>query len=367
MILNNSLINYSYKKIAKQILFRKDPEWVHDSTLKVAQNLSQSSSAKWLINKSIAYKNSNLNQTIDDISYANPIGLAAGWDKDADAVNLMSSIGFGFAEVGSITKESYIGNDYPRLTRLPKSKSILVNYGLKSQGVNLVAKKLLNIHSNIPIGTNIARTNSPDCSNDGASIEDYCYSFEKLKNIGNYFTINISCPNTFGGQPFHEPKRLNRLLNALSEIKTAKPIYLKLSPDIRQKDIQEIVNLSYKFNINGFICSNLTKDKTLNNIYEKNLPSNGGLSGAVVQNISNQLIKRIYKLTGDEKTIIGLGGVFNAEDAWQKIGLGANLVQLITGLIYEGPGIVGSINKQLSKKVSNKGYKNISEARGFLA
>jgi dihydroorotate dehydrogenase len=367
VILNNSLINYSYKKIAKPILFKQDPEWAHDKTLSLAKLTSNIPPARWVIQQSMSYSSDNLKQTIDGLTFKNPIGLAAGWDKDAVAVKLMEPLGFGFAEVGSITKESYDGNDYPRLTRLPKSRSIVVNYGLKNEGVIEISKRLKDIRLGIPMGTNIARTNSPNCKDDSISIEDYCYSFEKLKNIGDYFTINISCPNTFGGQPFHEPTKLKNLLKAITEIKTKKPIYLKISPDISNKNIQDIVNLAYKYNINGFICGNLTKNRRLKNIYENNLPNQGGLSGAVVKEMSNHLIANIYSLTGNEKTIIGLGGVFNAEDAWQKIGLGANLVQLITGLIYEGPGIVGLINKKISQKVTEQGFSNISEARGFLA
>lgn len=366
MLIVNKTVNFAYKKIAKPYLFSKDPEWAHDKTLASAKLLSNNSPVKWLMKRTMAYQSQNLNQTIDNMFFKNPIGLAAGWDKDGQAFQLMANLGFGFAEVGSITKQPYRGNDYPRLTRLQKSKSIVVNYGLKNDGVDKILPRIQQTRSDIPIGTNIAMTNSKDCLKDDLAVQDYSYTFNKLKNIGDYFTINISCPNTFGGQPFHEPKRLGLLLSELYKIKTKKPIYLKISPDISQKNIQAIVDLAYKYNIDGFICGNLTKNRKLPNIYETDLPQNGGLSGAVVKELSNKQISTIYKLIKNDKTIIGLGGIFNAEDAWQKIGLGANLVQLITGLIYEGPGIIGQINKGLAGNLKKHGFKNIQEARGFL-
>lgn len=366
MIILNTPLNFGYKKIAKPYLFSKDPEWAHDKTLASAKTFGNILPARWLIKHTMSYSSNLLNQAVDSLNFQNPLGLAAGWDKDGQAIKLMSSLGFGFTEVGSITKHAYQGNDYPRLTRLPKSKSILVNYGLKNQGVDIIYNRLRKAKINIPLGTNVARTNSKDCADDRKSIEDYCYSIEKLKTTGDYFTINISCPNTFGGQPFHQPDRLNLLLTEIETIKTNKPKYLKISPDISNRNIEEIVNLAYKHNIAGFVCGNLTKKRNLNTIYETNLPQEGGLSGAVVSELSNNLIKTIYKMTGNEKTIIGLGGIFTAEDAWQKIGLGANLLQLVTGLIYEGPGLVGLINKQLRNKLSENNYSNIEQARGFL-
>ena len=355
---------FSYQKIAKPIAFSFSPEFTHDSFLSMAKLGGKLAPVKWSLKKAWAYEHRSLNQKIDGISYNNPVGLAAGWDKDATALQIMPALGFGFIEVGSITKDAYEGNEGTRLWRLPKSKSIVVNYGLKNSGVDVIAPRVAINKLEVPIGTNIARTNSPDCSDDLVSIADYVYSFKKLAKIGSYFTINISCPNTFGGQPFHEPTRLKMLLTELDKIPTKKPIYLKLSPDISTKHRQEISKLSFRHRVDGFICGNLTKNRQLADFSEADIPELGGLSGKPVSKLSDQLISDMYELTKGKKTIIGLGGIFSAHDAYQKIQLGASLVQLITGLIYEGPQIVGQINHDLVDLLKKDGLRNISEAVG---
>lgn len=353
-----------YGHIAKPILFKNDPEKVHDTTVKLANFSKKHRPLRYAINKSYAYNNPILTQKIDGLDFKNPIGLAAGWDKDANTIGLMPSLGFGFAEVGSITKYAYAGNDGTRLWRLPKSKSILVYYGLKNEGVDIIAPRIKSQPVPIIVGTNIARTNSKDCSDDAVSIKDYAYSFEKLAKIGDYFTVNISCPNTFGGQPFHDKKRLEALLIELDKIPTKKPVYIKVSPDISLAERQNIARLSFKHNVQGFICGNLTKSRENHSIRDSGIPDFGGLSGMVVQKISDELVSDMYQLTKGRKTIIGLGGVFTAEDAYRKIKLGASLVQMLTGLIYQGPQVVGQINYDLSKLIQKDGYDNISDAIG---
>ena len=359
----SNITKFLYQKTVKPLLFTIDPEKVHDATLLAASTSGKIAPLRWLVKKSWSYRDSSLTQTVDGIYYVNPIGLAAGWDKDAKAISLMEPIGFGFSEVGSITQHPYAGNEGTRLWRLPKSSSIAVYYGLKNQGVDTIAPRIAKTNSTIPVGTNIARTNSPNCD-DAASIEDYAYSFKKLSHIGDYFTINVSCPNTFGGQPFHDKKRLDLLLSRLDTIKTKKPVYIKLSPDITFKERQAIAKLAFTHNVQGFICGNLTKNRTLRSIYDENIPDVGGLSGKVVEELSNRLISDMYTLTNGQKTIIGLGGVFSGKDAYKKITLGASLVQLITGLIYQGPQCVGDINKELACTLKNNGYNNVQEAVG---
>lgn len=355
--------SFLYTKCAKPLLFTLNPERVHDATLKATHIAGELAPLRWMLDTVWAYKNPALEQTIDGNVYKNPIGLAAGWDKDAQAIRLMGSIGFGFTEVGSITQHAYAGNEGIRLWRLKKSQSIAVYYGLKNQGVDIIAPRIQAAHSGIPVGTNIARTNSPDCD-DESSIADYAYSFKKLAAIGDYFTINVSCPNTFGGLPFHDKKRLAALLTALDAIPTKKPVYIKLSPDISFADRKAIAELSFKHRVNGFICGNLTKNRTLNGIKDTEVPAVGGLSGKVVEPLADELISDMYQLTKGGKTIIGLGGVFTGADAYTKIKLGASLVQLITGLIYQGPQVVGSINAELAALAASDGYSSISQAVG---
>lgn len=352
-----------YKNIAKPILFTQNPERVHDATLRAARITGAIPVARWAINKAWAYHDPILEQKIDGIEYKNPIGLAAGWDKDAHALRIMPALGFGFSEVGSITQFAYEGNTGTRLWRLPSKKSIVVYYGLKNDGVDAIAPRIQNTSATIPIGTNIARTNSPQCD-DESGISDYAYSFKKLVAIGDYFTINVSCPNTYGGQPFHDKKRLHALLERLDAIPTKKPIYIKISPDISYKERAAIAEELFEHQVHGVICGNLTKNRSLASLRDIDIPKQGGLSGKVVEELSNELIADMHKLTKGQKTIIGLGGVFNGEDAYTKIKLGASLVQLITGLIYQGPQVVGDINKQLALLVKKDGYSSISEAIG---
>lgn len=353
-----------YRHIAKPLVFKIDPEKVHDSTLNIASIFGKAKPISYTIEKLYSYQNKSLEQNIDGVYYKNPIGLAAGWDKDAKAIKIMNYLGFGFTEVGSITKCAYPGNEGTRLWRLPNSKSILVYYGLKNMGVDYINSEILKSVSKIPVGTNIARTNSPNCD-DISSIEDYAYSFNTLSKTGDYFTINISCPNTFGGQPFHDKYRLNKLLTRLDKIKTKKPVYIKLSPDISQNERKEIAELSFSHNVQGFICGNLTKNRDLKTIYDDDISKVGGMSGKVVEELSNRLIKDMYRLTNGKKTIIGLGGVFNSEDAYAKIKLGASLVQMLTGLIYCGPQTIGQVNKGLHESLTKDGFSSISEAIGI--
>lgn len=317
-----------------------------------------------LTSLTFSYSNKKLKQKILGINFKNPIGLAAGFDKNGELTDILPSVGFGFMEIGSITGEPCQGNPKPRLWRLKKSKSLLVWYGLKNEGAEALSKKLKSKRFSIPLGTNIAKTNSKDTVKTEKGITDYVKAFEKFKNIGSYFTINISCPNAFGGQPFTDPKSLAMLLAEIDKIPTKKPIFLKFAPDLSKKEIDDLVEVCQKHRVDGFICSNLTKNRNNKKILEKVHSADGGMSGKIVEDLSNQLISYLFKKTKGKYVIIGLGGVFNAIDAYKKIKLGASLVQLITGMIFEGPQVISEINQGLAKLLKADGYSNISEAIG---
>lgn len=298
------------------------------------------------------------------IKFNNPIGLAAGFDKNGELTDILPSIGFGFMEIGSITGEPCEGNAKPRLWRLKKSKSLLVWYGLKNEGAEELSKKLKDKIFSIPLGTNIAKTNSKDTVNTEKGIADYAKAFEKFKNIGSYFTVNISCPNAFGGQPFTDPKSLHLLLTKIDKIPTKKPIFLKFAPDLSREEIDDLVEVCQNHRVHGFICTNLTKNRSNKNILDTVQSTDGGMSGKIVEELSNDMLSYIYKKTKGKYIMIGLGGVFNAEDAYKKIRKGASLVQLITGMIFEGPQVISEINQGLVKLLKADGYSNISEAIG---
>ena len=305
-----------------------------------------------------------LEQNLLGIHFPNPVGLAAGFDKDALLTDILPCVGFGFVEVGSITGESCQGNPKPRLWRLIKSRALVVYYGLKNEGCEKIAGRLRQKDFKIPIGTSIAKTNSPATVETEAGINDYVKAFHYFVDIGRYFTINISCPNAFGGEPFTDPGRLDRLLFSIDSIPTAKPIFLKLSPDLSEEQVEAILHICERHRVHGFICSNVTKRRDASRISDEVVPAKGGISGKVVEDLSTAQIRFIYRRIGGKYVIIGCGGIFSAEDAYMKIKAGASLVQLITGMIFEGPQLISEINRGLVQLLKRDGFQSIREAQG---
>lgn len=345
-----------------------DPEVVHDCISLIGRVLGSNCMSRKLTALFFSYSNKTLEQKILGIKFSNPVGLSAGFDKNAVLTNILPSVGFGFAEVGTITGEACKGNPKPRLWRLKKSKSLVVNYGLKNDGSEKISNKLKKVKFTIPIITSIGKTNNITTIETKKGIKDYVKAYQKFTNIGHIFDINISCPNTFGGQPFSDPEKLDELLDEIDKIPTNKPVFIKMPPDLIDIQLDEILRVVKNHKIAGFICTNLTKNKKNNKIMDKNVPDQGGISGKVVEDMSNELIKIIYQKTKGKYVIIGCGGIFSAEDVYKKIKLGASLVQLITGMIFEGPQIISKINQGLVKLLKEEGYKNISQAvgKGFI-
>ncbi len=358
----NKIIGFLYRNILKPILFLFDAEFVHDRFVKTGELLGRFGITRWKVRWLFAYQNPRLEQTVLGIKFVNPVGLSAGFDKDAKLTDIMPAVGFGFEEVGSITGEPCAGNPRPRLWRLPQLKSLVVHYGLKNEGCEKNAARLAKKNFKITIGTNIAKTNNVACAETEAGIDDYAKAFAALAVIGDYFTVNISCPNAYGGEPFVDPIRLEALLLRLDAIPTKKPVFLKLSPDIAGEKLDALLDVCARHRVQGFVCTNLTKEKKDQN----DIRMKGGLSGMLVQKLSDEQISYIYKKTQGKYIIIGVGGIFSAADAFRKIQLGATLVELITGMIFEGPQLIGEINRGLVRLLDKNGFKNIAEAVGSL-
>ncbi len=358
--------HWLYVNIAKPIFFQIDPEVVHDHTIELGKKLSKSKLAQSIVRKLLAFEDPALSQEILGIKFPNPIGLAAGFDKNAELINILPNVGFGFIEVGSITGEPCQGNPKPRLWRLPKSKGLVVWYGLKNDGSEVIADRLRQHPSIIPIGTSIARTNDATTIETTAGIADYAKAFRSMASIGAYTTINISCPNTCGGETFTSPDRLELLLSELDKVESKKPNFIKLPADLSFDEIDKIVKVCDRHNVQGFIASNLTKQYNRYSINRAEMKGieKGGISGRPTFDPSNELISKLYKAYGNRYIIIGVGGVFSAVDAYEKIRRGASLVQLITGMIFEGPQLVGAINHDLVKLLKADGFTNISQAIG---
>lgn len=362
--IRNYILSKIYKWILKPIFFQFDPENIHDKISAFLLFLGKYSLTREIARFCFGYSHPMLEQTVLGIKFKNPVGLSAGFDKNALLIDSMKSIGFGFTEVGSITGEVCEGNPKPRLWRLKESKSLVIYYGLKNDGAEAIAKRLADKKFSVPVGISIAKTNCKDTAETEPAIADYFKAYREFENIGDYVTVNISCPNAFGGQPFTDVVKLNALMAKILSVPKTKPIFLKISPDLTTKEVDDIIYVANKYSLDGFVCTNLTKNRDNKNIKEKEVPEKGGISGKALQGLSDDLIRYVYKKTEGKFIIIGVGGISTAEDAYKKIKAGATLLELITGMIYEGPQTISSINLGLALLLKKDGYKNISEAVG---
>ena len=366
----NKITGFFYIKIFKPVAFKRDPEDVHNTILNIGKILGNNFITRIFVNLVFNYQNPILSQNLFNINFKNPLGLSAGFDKNAELTQIMPNVGFGFMEIGSITGNPCKGNPRPRLWRMPKSKSLMVWYGLKNDGCEEISKRLLNKKFKIPVGISVAKTNCPETVDMANGIADYIKAAKTFRDadIGDYFTINISCPNAYGGQPFTDPDSLEFLLTEFDKLQIKKPVFLKLTPDLPFKMVDKIIETSKNHNIQGFVCANLTKKRENPKIIKEDLegiPEGiGGMSGKPAEETANNLISYIYKTTCGKYIIIGCGGIFSAEDAYKKIKDGASLLQMITGMIFQGPQIISEINRELAELIKKDGYKNISEAVG---
>lgn len=358
------MIGFCYCYLVKPILFQFDPEQVHSCMVAIGRWLGKYTVARKLLYILFNYHHPVLQQTLAGITFSNPVGLSAGFDKNAELIPTMAAVGFGFIEVGSITALPCSGNPTPRLWRLPKSQSILVHIGLANRGATAIAAQLHQSIFTIPVGISIAKTNCAATVDQTVGINDYCATAEQFRSIGQYDTLNVSCPNAYGGEPFHQPAALDALLRAYRQLHLTKPVFVKISPDLDLAVVDQLVQTMIQYHVTGVICGNLTKDRSNPAIHDAVVPPVGGLSGKPTRARSLALIRHIYQTAGNQLIIIGVGGIFSAEDAYADILAGASLIQLITGMIYCGPQLIGEINRGLVRLLQRDGYHHISEAIG---
>jgi dihydroorotate dehydrogenase len=357
--IRDSVIGFLYRRVLKPVFFLMDPEKVHDRMIVAGRILGSNPLTRGLTSIMFGYQNPMLRQKIAGLDFKNPVGLAAGFDKEAYLPALLPSVGFGFEEAGSITALPFGGNPGTWLWRLPERQAIRVNYGLKNSGAGNIHRRLKNRKFDFILGISLAKTNSEKTSHVEIGIADYFESYKIFQDVGDYFTINISCPNTCEQSPiFAEAENLDLLLAKLFSVPKVKPVFVKLSPDLGDEQLMKILQVGQKHPIDGFICTNLTKVNKFGH------PGKGGFSGKAVQALSDEMLAKVYKYYRGKKIVIGCGGIFSAQDAYRKIRLGASLVQLITGMFFQGPQLIGEINRGLVKFLIRDGYKNISEAVG---
>ena len=293
----------------------------------------------------------------------NPIGLAAGFDKSAEVYNSLFRLGFGFIEVGTVTPKRQFGNPKPRVFRLEKDKALINRLGFNNDGSEIVSKRLKKNKPDEFLGINIGPN-----KNTKNKVLDFLDCFSKLNEFANYVTVNISSPNTSGLRDFHNKKLLSELLSKLSNLKKRKkikcPIVLKLSPDINENEITNINEIVLKFKIDGVVLTNTTSQNR-ENLLDINKNEKGGLSGQPLQNLSLNFIKNFYKSNNGKIPIIGVGGIDSGQSAFEKIAAGATVIQLYTGMVYKGPGVVKKIKKELIEILKKEKIKNIQQAIGI--
>ncbi len=408
-----------YRRILKPILFRFDPEFVHDRFVSLGEFFGRNAFTRVLVGAIYGYRGSDVSKTVDGLQYRTPVLLSAGFDYNGRLSRILPRVGFGGEEVGSVTARPCEGNPKPRLVRLPKSKSIVVNKGLKNDGVDVIIERLKNATAslipplpprhdevshircarstlvagstveaadaitiaapagenspprgacdeteellsprgrgsvesdNFVVGISIARTNDEKSASVQAGIDDYLYSFKRLneEGVGDYYTVNISCPNAFGGEAFATPELLDQLLSALSSVSCAKPVYVKMPINLAWDKFNALLEIINKHKLQGVVIGNLNKNyNALDFRNEAPADYSGGLSGKPCRELSNELIRKTRQMYSRRFTIIGVGGIMSPEDAVEKFKAGADLIQLITGMIYEGPGLIGKICNRL--------------------
>lgn len=367
--LSINICRYLYCHLAKPVFFLFDAEAVHSSITSLGKFIGKITPLRWCMSKILKVENPALAQDLHGIYFPNPIGLAAGFDYEARLTQVLPAVGFGFGTVGTITNKPYEGNTRPRLGRLIKSRSLLVNKGFKNLGVRETLRKLGRPEFKIPIGLSIGVTNTSKLSSQTEAINDIVEAFSVAENSSisfSYYELNISCPNLQVGVEFYSPKNLEALLIAVTENKLSKPLFIKMPIDKTDNEVLEMLKTITKYPVQGVIFGNLQKEKTnpaLDPAEVKRF-SKGYYSGKPTERRSNELIALTYRTYGKKLTIIGCGGVFCVEDAYRKIKLGASLVQLITGMIYEGPQLIAEINFGLINFLEQDKFNHISETVG---
>ena len=361
-----------YRYLVRPILFRLDPETAHYTAMgsltwacKVPGVLR---AVSWLS----TVRHPKLKSEVFGLSFDNPIGLAAGFDKDARWMRELSALGFGFLEVGTLTAHPQPGNARPRLFRVPKDQGLINRMGFNNEGSEAAAKRLARYRGELTLGVNLGR--SKITPNELAD-DDYLLSFRRVFDHADYITVNVSSPNTPGLRQLQDKEPLTRLLLALQSEnlkiasqrnKAPKPILLKIAPDLEESQLDDIAELVMSTKIAGLIATNTTIGRSGLKTSADRIAAigNGGLSGRPLTDLSRRVVAGLYRRTQGQVPIVGVGGIFSAEDAWRMIGAGASLVQVYSGFIYSGPRMAAQLAHGLLKQLDAAGLDHISKAVG---
>ena len=339
-----------YKQLIRPFLFQFDPEVVHHfsfTSLKLIHKLPGVSS---LVKRNFTLEDERLEREVFGLKFKNPVGLAAGFDKNAELYKELSNLGFGFIEIGTVTPKAQAGNPKKRLFRLKSDSAIINRMGFNNEGVDEVVKRLKK-NTDVLIGGNIGKNK---VTPNEEAFNDYDYNFEALFDYVDYFVVNVSSPNTPNLRALQDKKPLTQLLNHLeskNQNKTnPKPILLKIAPDLTEDQLLDIIEIVTTTKIAGVIATNTTISRE--NLISEHKEELGGLSGKPLTQSSTEVIRFLAEKSNKAFPIIGVGGIMTAEDAIEKLEAGASLVQLYTGFVYEGPGLIKSINQAILEKMS---------------
>ena len=365
--------DFLYRRVARPLLFKLNPDFIHEVMLDLGEFSGRFPVLRGMIGLVYRYRGPDISKVVDGVRYELPVLLSAGFDADGRLTRVLRDVSFGGEEIGSTTARACSGNPKPRMVRLIRNESLIVNKGLRNHGVDALIARLKRT-PRVPgyvIGISIARTNLREaCVDVEAGIEDFVTSFRKLNEagIGDYYTINISCPNTFDGEGFAEPENLAQLLPRLKAIPCAKPVYLKMPINLTWEEFNVLCKIADENGIHGLVIGNLNKSykelKHYDEFEKKAIKNNGsvyhtkhsqeyrgGLSGVPCANRSNELIRMTREKYGKRFTIIGVGGILTPKDAMDKLDAGADLVMLITGMIFSTPGLMRNICYEYAKRV----------------
>jgi len=371
LIISVKISGMLYRKIIRPILFKTDPERIHHFVINILGATSVLRPFYFLIKKFLFIDDPRLHVKLGNLELKNPVGLSAGFDKDITAPHAYPMLGFGFAELGSITNSAQPGNPKPRLWRIPEDKGLIVYYGLSNSGslesARRIKKKMQK--RDIPYGISIAVTTG---LKESEMADDYVRSFLDLYELADYITRNVSCPNVakcdvFAQVSFVEEllKKINKVVSAqggpvFSGKKITKDIFVKIGPDMSYEDLDKVIDLCIEYKMTGIVATNLIKNRSWVNKFKSSkekLDHPGGISGKHLQQRTNNIIKHIRERAGDRLKIIGVGGIFTAKDVYAKMKAGADAVQMITGFIYGGPFTIRKINKELIGILEDKKLK----------
>lgn len=340
-----------YKHIIRPILFLFAPEAIHHFTFRFLKLIHFIPGVGFVLSRIYTVKDEKLKRTLFGVTFPNPVGLAAGFDKDAKLTDELASFGFGFIEIGTLTPKPQHGNDKPRLFRLPMDQALINRMGFNNGGVEEAVIRLRQRKSKIVIGGNIGKNKVTPNEN---AFEDYAICFNALQPYVDYFVVNVSSPNTPGLRELQEKEPLTQLLRHVKTLSNQsrhpKPVLLKIAPDLTNSQLDDVVEVLHATNSDGVIATNTTIWRQGLNTSQEILTEigNGGLSGKPLTNRSNEVIAYLRAKLGQDFPIIGVGGIMSADDALDTLKAGANLVQVYTGFVYEGPALIQQICKRLS-------------------